>query len=124
MKIYVVHATSFDYLDELYKPLKASKLYREHEVILPHESTEKDSKLLIEASDLIIAEVSYPSTGSGIELGWADDLAIPILCIFKSGTKPSSALQYITNQFFSYENTQELIAQLEAGLSCLHPARD
>ncbi len=38
MKIYISHATSYDYEAELYAPIKASELYAEHQIFLPHES--------------------------------------------------------------------------------------
>ena len=95
MKIYVCHSTAFDYINELYEPLKQD-LANSHNFILPHDSdSDVHSKDLIGSSDLVLAEVSYPSTGQGIELGWADAAHKPIICIYRDGTKPSGAIQYI-----------------------------
>ena len=94
MRIYVGHASSFDYLNELYLPLKKSLLWQQREFILPHEFSKEpcDSKKIICQCDLMLAEVSYPSTGLGIELGWANSNNIPILGIYKTGCKISSSL--------------------------------
>ena len=39
----------------------------------------------IEESDLLVAEVSTPSHGVGYEIGYALDLDMPVLCLFKKG---------------------------------------
>ena len=116
MKIYVIHATAFDFRNELYKPLKDSQLSREHEFILPHEATEKKSKKLIEEADLVLAEVSYPSTGSGIELGWANAFDKPILCAHKTETKPSSAVKFVASDIIAYQDAEHFISVLSERL--------
>ena len=63
--------------------------------------------------DIIIAEVSYPSTGQGIELGWADVFKIPIICIYKEGYKYSGSINKLTEKFIVYKNSQDLIKKLE-----------
>ncbi len=60
---------------------------------------------IIEKYDLVIAEVSLPATGLGIELGWADYSNTPILCIYEKGSKFSSFLKFITNNFIEYDNS-------------------
>lgn len=117
MQIYLIHAGNFDYINELYNPIKTSELYKKHQLIFPHETTEKNSKIIIQQSDLVLAEVSYPSTGSGIELGWADTFHIPILCVYRKDKHFSSALKYITDQFIAYENPQDLVFKLERWLN-------
>jgi hypothetical protein len=65
-------------------------------------------------TDLILAEVSEPATGQGIELGWANMLNIPIICLYKNNmqiphkepykAKPySSSLKEVSSQFIFYE---------------------
>mgnify|MGYP001209393873 CR=1 FL=1 len=39
----------------------------------------------IRQADCLIAEVSVPSTGVGIEIQYADCLGLPILCLFNKG---------------------------------------
>jgi hypothetical protein len=114
MKIYLSHSSGYDYKTEFYDPLKSSVLAREHQILFPHdtENAGMHSKNLITQSDLVIAEVSYASTGQGIELGWADDSDISILCIHKKETKVSSTLRHITNEFIEYEDPGDMIVKL------------
>ena len=51
----------------------------------PKETFERDMKW-VEASDVVIAEVSTPSLGVGYELCHALHHAKPTLCFYKSGT--------------------------------------
>ena len=73
MKIYIGHSSEFNYQDEIYDPIRGSIFNSLHEIILPHEiyKEAKDfiTKDIIKSCDLMIAEVSLPSTGLGIELG-------------------------------------------------------
>lgn len=82
----------------------------EHNFIFPHLEEPGHSKELIKSSDLVIAEVSYPSTGLGIELGWADMQGVKIVFIYKQNTNPSSALRFISKDFFKYSSSEELVA--------------
>lgn len=115
MKIYIGHSTSFDYKEKLYQPVKNSKLAEKHEIIFPHESEGLfDSKKFFEEEcDLIVAEVSQASTGLGIELGWADEKGISILCVHRKGSDPSSALEAVTEDVVEYETEENLVELLE-----------
>jgi nucleoside 2-deoxyribosyltransferase len=110
--IYIYHSSSFDFKNELYKPIRESELNKKYNFILPHENKIIDTKQTIKEADLIIAEVSFPSTGQGIELGWANILNKKIICIYKDEHKYSSALKFITNQFYNY-NKENLVTTLE-----------
>lgn len=91
MKIYICHSSLFDYNTDLYVPLRQSDLNQVHEFVLPHESSDQQfssKKLFHQGCDLVIAEISYPSTGMGIELGWADELGIPIYAVYRAKMKP------------------------------------
>lgn len=114
MKIYVAHATALDYQQLLYQPLKKSNLYSRHNFILPHETSAiaLDSRTTIAACELILAEVSLPSTGLGIELGWADALNKVIILLHHEAAKLSSALNIISSNFISYNNPGEMIEKL------------
>lgn len=48
----------------------------------PHSCYVWDRKM-VEESDLVIAESSFPSTGLGIELQIAENLSIPVILVFK-----------------------------------------
>jgi len=99
MKIYIPHSTSFDYKTELYAPVRSSAPNFRHEIVLPHEGAINpvDTREAIRGADLIIAEVSYPSTGMGIELGWADMMGKPVVAIYKTGCAPSAAVGIVTD---------------------------
>ena len=117
MKIYVSHSREFDFTNELYAPLKEAS-FSDHIFFFSHENgRDVDTRTEIQNSDLVLAEVSFPSTGQGIELGWADILHIPIVCISKEGSKLSSSLNHLTKDFTVYLNTSELISKLKAFLN-------
>ncbi|MEX0916530.1 MAG: hypothetical protein WDZ44_00250 [Candidatus Spechtbacterales bacterium] len=116
MKIYVAHSRNFDFQQELYEPLRNSTLVKKHEFVFPHSESEgpfNSKQLFQEGCDLVLAEVSYPATGLGIELGWADFLKIPIACIHKKDVKVSVSLKAVSNTFFEYSDSQNLITQVE-----------
>lgn len=110
-KIYVSHPTSFDFKEELYKPLK--KL-NDFELILPHEkfTSPKSSKDIIKTCSALVAEVSNPSHGVGIEIGWADSFGVPIIFIFKKNSKLSGALKIISREFIEYEKVEDILPKL------------
>jgi hypothetical protein len=112
-----VHSGGFDFKNELYKPIRESELSSQNEIILPHEFSDanysspeffQNGKL-----DLIIAEVSYPSTGSGIELGWANLLGVKIVCIYKEDRVVSGSIKSITNKIIPY-NKNNLVEKLKS----------
>lgn len=121
MKIYVSHARNFDFINELYNPLKEAKL--SVEFIFPHEngSSPFNSKELFEKHlcNYVLAEVSTPSTGQGIELGWADVFGVPIICFCKSGTTPAKSLNILTDKIMEYGDSLDLVNKLmvELGLN-------
>ncbi len=115
MKIYVAHSRGFDFQNELYAPIKNSSLVGEHTFIFPHEDNAEpfsSKELFQNGCDLIIAEVSYPATGLGIELGWANILKVPVACIYKKDSKISGSLKVITDTFLEYSGTEDLIAKV------------
>ncbi len=82
-KIYISHSSKYDYINKIYNPIKKSNLNQENTFFFPHDDNNKviNTKDVISKYDLIIAEVSLPTTGQGTELGWADYAKTPILCI-------------------------------------------
>ncbi len=112
MKIYVCHSSNLDYKTELYEPLKREFGLR-HQLILPHDfETDFNSRVAIESADMVLAEVSYASTGQGIELGWADAAGVPIVCIYKIGSAPSAALRHIAKDMLAYADDLEMVEKL------------
>lgn len=113
MKIFISHASQYDYVNKIYEPIKQSEMYKNNEIILPHDENKLlNTKEIIKNCNLMIAEVSLPSTGQGIELAWADLFEIPVLCIYKKGEKISSALKFITNDFIEYDNSDDMINKI------------
>jgi nucleoside 2-deoxyribosyltransferase len=113
MKIFMAHSSDFDFKNELYVPLRESELNKKHIIFLPQENGKKIiTKEIIKDMDIIIAEVSYPSTGQGIELGWGDIFNIPIICIYKEDKKYSSSINKLTDKFIVYKNSEDLIEKL------------
>ncbi|HEY4509501.1 MAG TPA: hypothetical protein VJC15_00755 [Candidatus Paceibacterota bacterium] len=118
MKIFISHSSNYDFQDELYRPLREPDLNSKHEIILPHEDGQDViTKDIIQDCDLVVAEVSHPSTGQGIELGWADMFNIPIVCIHKEGIEPSRSLRKITDNFIAYKDSNDMISKLSEYIS-------
>ena len=89
------------------------KLLLRNGFILPHESDMfVNSKEIIKNADLIIAEVSYQSTGSGIELGWAEGFGKKVIFIYKKGSIVSGSLTVVSRIFIEYTDNDDLINQL------------
>ena len=109
--IYIAHSRDFDYENLLYKPIRSNKNLPQDEIILPHEPGHDNNhtREFYANLDLVIAEVSYSATGLGIELGWAFDSQVPIVCLYQSGKKYSGSLHAVTDQFYEYHNELELI---------------
>jgi len=117
MKIYISHSNNLNFRDDLYAPLKKSSLAKNHDFFLPHDGgRDINTKDVIKNSDLFIVEASLPSTGSGIEIGWADAAGVPILCISKIGAKISGSLRHLTKDFLEYSDSEDLLTQLEVKL--------
>lgn len=112
MKIYISHSSKYDYISKIYNPIEKSDLIEENIFFFPHKNKIINTKELIESCDLVIAEVSLPTTGQGIELGWADYAKTPILCVYEKGAEISSSLKFITNQFIEYENAEDMIKKI------------
>lgn len=113
---YLTHSSTFDFQNLLYAPLKQSPLWQKHHIILPHDTIDEqinNSKAWISESNFILAEVSFPSTGQGIEIGWAHALHKPIICFHQKGTTPSHSLQFVSDKIFPYSSPGNLINQLE-----------
>lgn len=121
MNVYISHSGAYDYENDLYKPLRESELSKVHRFFLPHEleNIDTDAKSELKQTDVLIAEASLPSTGQGIELAQADAAKVPIICFFKTGSKPSSSLRFVTDNVIEYSDIQDLLAKLQARLDQL-----
>lgn len=115
MKIYLAHATRYDFKKELYEPLKNSSLVKKHDIefLFDRKKLPESTKEIIQNSDLILAEVSYPSLGEGIELGWANLLKKPIICFYKKGQLGSKFITMITQKIIEYKTADDMVKKLE-----------
>lgn len=110
-RIYVAHSKDIDYLNDLYAPLKNADFLSDYELLLPHELSDisYNTRGFYERIDLMIAEVSKPATGLGIELGWAFDDQKPVYCIYRAGSKVSSSVRSITDKIYEYQDVDEML---------------
>jgi nucleoside 2-deoxyribosyltransferase len=117
MKIYVAHSSNFDFKNKLYMPLRASALNSEHEILLPQEGPIEEITLdMINTCDAVVAEVSMPSLGAGIEIGWADAAGVPVIAMYEKDAHPSFSIDNAVSDRFSYAGPDGMITQLTAAL--------
>lgn len=120
MRIYLAHSTDFDYKKELYEPFRKSKLNKMYEIIMPHEKSSElfNSKDFFksDSKNIMLAEISQPKIGLGIELGWANAFGNKIICIHKKDAKLSSSVKVVTKNIIAYENAEDLIDKLNETL--------
>ncbi|GAB4144409.1 MAG: hypothetical protein OHK0017_02900 [Patescibacteria group bacterium] len=119
--IYLTHPKAMDYDNELYKPIRNSILNNKFNFVFPYEDDGMpyNSKELIlnDNCQIVLAEVSEPSTGQGIELGWAIVKNIPIIAFYKPGSKVSNSVKMLVNSIFEYSDPEELVSALEQKLA-------
>ena len=122
MIIQIGHARSYDFVKELYEPIQQSDLYQTDQIIFPHEEWNSwiNSEEILKKADIFIAETSYPSTGLGIELWFAKAYKVPIICVYKTWSRISWSLQYISDKIYEYSNNEELITCIQEGISNIH----
>ena len=114
IKIVVTHSSDITWKEEFYNSLRKLIEDNKCEIIFPQEEGKRIiiTKEIIKNYDLVIAEVSFPSTGQGIELGWADIYGKSILCLYKEGRNYSGALKYITDKFIEYKDSEDIFYKL------------
>jgi hypothetical protein len=112
--IYFSHSHHVDYENDFYKPLLESKLSSCYDLILPHGSLYDgvDTREILINSDYLIAEVSYPGTGIGLELGRAESNNVPIICFIKKGFKCSSSVKR-SFEVIEYSDSEDMIKKIE-----------
>lgn len=115
IKVYVGHSRQFPYVEELYQPIRNSVLNKKYEFILPHETSQMPYSSLekVRSFQAMVAEVSSPSTGLGIEMGWFHSMNVPILCLQKEGGKLSQSVQVIATKYEFYKDTADMLRIIE-----------
>ena len=63
--------------------------------------------------DLVICEVSKPSTGLGIEMGFVYDNNIPIYCLYEKGTNYSKSIEVVSNSIIEYDGINDFILKIK-----------
>lgn len=85
------------------------------EIVYPHEKVNEVTLTQeeIRQADLILVEVSIPSTGSGIELGWANAAGKPVIAFHQGGSQPSPAIKFVTAQINIYVTEEDITKVLQ-----------
>lgn len=121
MKIYLAHSTHFDFKEKLYIPLRGSTLNTEHELLFPHETDAPPeiTRDMIKECDALVADVSAPSLGVGIEMGWADAFHVPVIAMNERGRKVSFSIDNVVTQRFEYDGPDDMLAKLGEALTII-----
>ena len=61
---------------------------------------------------MVLAEVSFPSHGQGVELGWAFERGIRIVFAHKPEAKLSVVIPELSKEIFTYSGSEELVSKL------------
>jgi len=61
-------------------------------------------------------EASYPKIGVGIEVGWADAYAVPIIAMYKKGFKLSESIKSVSRVVLEYDSAEDMISKLRDAL--------
>lgn len=114
MKVYLTHSKNIDY-KRLCALLKNA--FSEIEFIFPYDNSKQpvdSSKYLkTRGCDLLLADITCPSTGQGIEIGWADSSDIPIIFFYKKGADVSRSIKFLSDIIIEYKTTEGLIQELK-----------
>ena len=114
MKIYVAHASNYDYINEIYKPIREDSELKEYDIVLPHEDENYiHNRDYYKYFDIAICEVSNPSIGLGIELGFLYDSNVKIYCLYKKDSNYSKSLLAITKNIIMYQDSKDFINKIK-----------
>ncbi len=117
MKIFVAHSSNFDFKNKLYTPIRASALNTMHEIFLPQEGeVEEITKDMIKGCDVLVAEVSAPSLGAGIEMGWADAFGVPVIAMSEMAAQVSFSIDNVVTDRIEYDSAEDMIEKLQDSL--------
>ena len=115
MRIYVAHATNYDYVNEIYKPIREDNDLKKYDIILPHEEVNFiHNRDYYNNFDIAICEVSSPSIGLGIELGFLSDSNVNIYCLYKKGNNYSQSILAITKDIIEYSDKDDFITKIKS----------
>jgi len=114
MKIFIAHSSNFDFKNKLYAPHRGSVLNTEHEILLPQETEPKIeiTREMIQGCDALAADVSQPSLGVGIEMGWADAFHVPVIAMHEKGSRVSFSIDNVVTHRFEYSGAEDMLVKL------------
>jgi hypothetical protein len=55
-----------------------------------------------------------PSTGQGIELGWADAANVPIIALYEAGSDYSKSAGHLAKEMHQYTTVEDMISRIQA----------
>ncbi len=96
--------------------LAESNILDLEQVVVPSEIYARDVDW-IQASDILLAEVSVPSHGVGYEIGYALNLGKPVLCIHQAGRAVSKMITGNPDPLLTvkaYEDMGQALEQIDA----------
>lgn len=109
MKVYVGHQNVTN--ESLHNLILNSEVLKKHQFIFGENVA--DEKDWLKKCEVMIADVSYPTIPLGIEMGWADNYKINIVCVCVKGTAISSHLTRMCKEFLIYTEIEDLVEKLE-----------
>lgn len=110
-KVYFAHANEGDYENKFYKPLGSLKNIK---FVFPYANEEtKFSRDIIKKCDYLLADISNPAMGMGIEIGWANAFGVPIIFMYKRGSKVSSYLSKLSKNIIEYRNLEKELYKIK-----------
>ncbi|GAB6440770.1 hypothetical protein bcgnr5369_02790 [Bacillus cereus] len=109
MKVYVGHQNVTN--EGLHNVILNSEILKKHQFIFSENVT--NEKECLKKCEVMIADVSYPTIPLGIEMGWADNYKIDIICVCVKGTAISSHLTRMSKEILIYTEIVDLVEKLE-----------
>ncbi|MCU7667168.1 hypothetical protein [Bacillus thuringiensis] len=109
MKVYVgfQNVTNETFQNLIFK----SEVLKKHQFIFGENVA--DEKDWLQKCEVMIADVSYPTIPLGIEMGWADNYKVDIICVCVKGTAISSHLTRMCKEILIYTEVVDLVEKLE-----------
>lgn len=114
--IYVIHATSIDYINLIYKPLLELEKELNCRFILPHRGVFQHSEEIIKRSNSVLVFGDTLSFGMGIEYAWANQYRVPIY-VATTCLNQSRSLNAIRYQEIYSQSHHELFQKIQETFS-------
>lgn len=108
--VYLAHSSKFDFKNKLYEPIKRSKIGNLYDFIylMDNPGNLPNTKEMIQTCQAVIGEISYPSIGAGIEIGWADAFDIPLILIHNHSYNPPEYYKTFSSYLLKYDDPERI----------------